>query len=96
MTFGYGEPTLNFYIGRRIEPLRDEEAVVHWVNELRPGVLIIARNALATIERQYGPLGLREIAAKKGLNYSKGKVLEVAALLRPGGLNEQQQTIRTP
>jgi len=81
-TFGYGEPTLNFYIGRQIEPLADEEAVIKWAGQPQPGVLIITKAALAEIERRGGSLGLAEIASKEGLNYSKGKALEVAALLR--------------
>ena len=83
-TFGYGEPTLNFYIGRRIEPLADQEAVARWAGQPQPGVLIIARDALVEVERRHGSLRLTEIASKRGLNYAKGKTLEVAALLRQG------------
>ncbi len=83
-TFGYGEPTLNFYVGRRIEPLADLEAVARWAGQPQPGVLIISKDALAEVERRHGSLGLTEIASKRGLNYSKGKTLEVAALLRRG------------
>jgi len=82
--FGYGEPTLNFYIGRRIEPLADQEAVVRWAGQPQPGVLIISKDALAEVERRHGLLGLTEIASIRGLNYAKGKALEVAALLRRG------------
>jgi len=83
-TFGYGEPTLNFYVGRRIEPLGGPEAVVQWAGRPQAGVLVISRDALAEVERRHGALGLAEIASKRGLNYSKGKTLEVAALLRGG------------
>jgi 4-amino-4-deoxy-L-arabinose transferase-like glycosyltransferase len=83
-TFGYGEPTLNFYVGRRIEPLADQEAVARWAGRPQPGVLIISKDALAEVERRHGSLGLTEIASKRGLNYAKGKALEVAALLRRG------------
>ncbi|MBM4028264.1 MAG: glycosyltransferase family 39 protein [Planctomycetes bacterium] len=81
-TFGYAEPTLNFYIGRRIEPLADKEAVVAWARRPQPGVLIIPKALLAEVEQHSGTLDLTEIAARKGLNYSKGDALEVAALLR--------------
>jgi 4-amino-4-deoxy-L-arabinose transferase-like glycosyltransferase len=83
-TFGYGEPTLNFYLGRQIEPLADPEAVAQWAGQPRLGVLIIPKEALAEVERRHGSLGLTEIASKQGLNYSKGKTVEVAALLRRG------------
>jgi 4-amino-4-deoxy-L-arabinose transferase-like glycosyltransferase len=87
-TFGYGEPTLNFYVGRRIEPLADLKAVARWAGQPQPGVLIISNDALAVIAGRHGSLGLTEIASKRGLNYSKGKALEVAALLRRGQANE--------
>jgi 4-amino-4-deoxy-L-arabinose transferase-like glycosyltransferase len=83
--FGYREPTLNFYIGRHIEPLGNEEAVVTWVRQSEPGVLIIPETTLTAIEQRYGPLGLTKIASKQGLNYSKGKTLDVAAMLRGRG-----------
>jgi 4-amino-4-deoxy-L-arabinose transferase-like glycosyltransferase len=85
--FGYREPTLNFYVGRRIESLADQEAVARWAGQPQPGVLIISKEAWAEVERRHGSLGLTEIASKRGLNYSKGKTLEVAALLR-GGTSE--------
>ena len=82
--YGYGEPTLNFYLGRRIEPLRHEQAVVQWARQSQPGVLVITKPLLGEIERRHGPLGLAEVASTQGLNYSKGRALEVVALLRPG------------
>jgi 4-amino-4-deoxy-L-arabinose transferase-like glycosyltransferase len=81
-TYKYGEPTLNFYIGRQIEPLRSEDAVAAWARQPKPGVLVIPKDVLAGIEQQLGPLLLEQIASKKGFNYSKGKPLEVLALIR--------------
>jgi 4-amino-4-deoxy-L-arabinose transferase-like glycosyltransferase len=83
-TFGYGEPTLNFYLGRRLEPLANEQAVIQWAQQAKPGVLIITKDALAQIEGRHGALDLALIASKEGLNFSKGRPLEVAALLRRG------------
>jgi 4-amino-4-deoxy-L-arabinose transferase-like glycosyltransferase len=83
-TFGYGEPTLNFYLARRIEPLGGVEAVAQWARQPAPGVLIIPSPMLVEIEQRRGPLELTEIASKKGLNYSKGKTLDVMTLLRGG------------
>jgi len=81
-TYKYVEPSLNFYVGRQIEPLGSEEAVIAWTRQPQQGVLIIPKDVLAAIQRRYGSLALNEIAAAKGLNYSKGTVLEVLALIR--------------
>jgi hypothetical protein len=64
--------------------LADQEAVARWAGQPQPGVLIISKEAWAEVERRNDSLGLTEIASKRGLNYSKGKTLEVAALLRRG------------
>ncbi len=81
-TYKYGEPTLNFYIGRQIEPLRGEEAVAAWAEQPEPGVLVIPKDVFANIDQQYGPLPLEQIASKEGFNYSKGKPVELVALIR--------------
>jgi 4-amino-4-deoxy-L-arabinose transferase-like glycosyltransferase len=81
-TYKYSEPTLNFYLGRQIEPLGSEEAVVAWAKKPERGVLIIPTNKLNEIQQNYGILPLDKIKSKKGFNYSKGKTLEVAALVR--------------
>jgi 4-amino-4-deoxy-L-arabinose transferase-like glycosyltransferase len=81
-TYKFGEPTLNFYIGRKIEPLADEKAVVSWSQQPGEAVLIIPKNKLDGIQQSYGNLALEEIASKKGFNYSKGKTVELMALIR--------------
>jgi len=81
-TYKFGEPTLNFYIGRQIEPLGDEKAVVSWSRQAGEAVLIIPKNKLDSIQESYGNLPLEEIASKKGFNYSKGKIVELTALIR--------------
>ncbi len=81
-TFGYDEPTLYFYVGRKIESLAGEEAVVQWARQPQPGVLVIGETALHLIELHQGPLGLTTITLEKGWNFAKGKPLQVMALLR--------------
>jgi 4-amino-4-deoxy-L-arabinose transferase-like glycosyltransferase len=81
-TYKYGEPTLNFYVGRQIEPLASEEAVIAWTRLPQPGVLIMPKDVLAVIQERHGSLALDEIAATKGFNYSKGTRLELLALIR--------------
>jgi 4-amino-4-deoxy-L-arabinose transferase-like glycosyltransferase len=85
-TYKFGEPTLNFYLGRQLESLGSEEAVVNWAKQPTNGVLVIPRNKLNEIQHRYGVLPLDEIAFKKGFNYSKGKSLEMVALVRSVGL----------
>ncbi len=80
-TYKYAEPTLNFYIGRRIERLGSEEEVIAWARQPQPGVLIIPKDVLAAIQQRYGSLALDEIASTRGFNYSKGTILEVLALI---------------
>jgi hypothetical protein len=80
--YKYDEPSLIFYVGRQIEPLNSEEAVIAWTRQPQQGVLIIPKDVLAAIQQRHGSLALNEIAAAKGLNYSKGTVLEVLALIR--------------
>jgi len=89
VTFGYNEPTLYFYVGRQVEPLANEEAIVQWAGQPQPGVLVITKATWAAIEQRRGSLGLVEIASKEGLNYAKGKMIQVAALLRRGAIHEQ-------
>ena len=84
VTFDYGEPTLNFYVGRHIDVLANEEAVIQWARQAQPGVLVIPKTVLGEIERRNGSLNLTEIASEKGLNYARGETIEVAALLRRG------------
>ncbi|MGE5294338.1 MAG: ArnT family glycosyltransferase [Solirubrobacterales bacterium] len=82
-TFKYGEPTLNFYVGRKIEPLAGEAAVVEWARQPQPGVLVVPKDVLTALADRDGPFPLlQEIASQKGLNYSKGKLLEVVAVQR--------------
>lgn len=81
-TYEYGEPSLNFYVGRKIERLHSEPAVVEWTRQPKPGVLIIPKKVLNDIEQRYKTLPLEQIASKKGLNLTKGNPLEVLALIR--------------
>jgi 4-amino-4-deoxy-L-arabinose transferase-like glycosyltransferase len=79
-TYKFGEPTLNFYLGREIQSLPDEGAVVAWARRTSPGVLVIPADQLERITTSYGPLPVERIASKKGFNYSKGRPVELIAL----------------
>ena len=77
---GQAEPTLNFYIGRKITQLRKEDEVIKWLNSPTERVLIIPRKDLNGIRQKSGDISFEEIASKEGINYSKGTELEVVAL----------------
>ena len=80
--YKFAEPSLNFYIGRKLEKLNDKEAVISWANQPQSGVLIIPADILADILQGSGPLPLLEIASKKGYNYSNGKEVKILAMIR--------------
>lgn len=77
----YDEPSLIFYLGRRhLKSVGSDAGVFRWAKQPKPGVLVISRGALARIEANNGPLGLKQIAAVRGFNYSKGKWADIVAL----------------
>jgi 4-amino-4-deoxy-L-arabinose transferase-like glycosyltransferase len=79
--YKYAEPTLNFYVGRNITQLRKTDEVVGWLKGAETSVLIIPRKDFEDIKQNAGDIAFEEIASKKGINYSKGKEVEVVALL---------------
>jgi len=83
VTCGYSEPSLNFYLHRRVvRELPHAEAVIEWAKEAQPGVLIVPREVLVRIQRRHGVLLLQEIASAIGFNYPKGKWCELVAMHR--------------
>ncbi|MBN2019781.1 MAG: glycosyltransferase family 39 protein [Sedimentisphaerales bacterium] len=85
-TYKFAEPTLNFYIGRTVTRLRNENEVVDWLNGTAEGVLIIPKKDLNGIMQKSGhnriEVDFEEIVSKEGINYSKGaEKLEVTAIL---------------
>jgi 4-amino-4-deoxy-L-arabinose transferase-like glycosyltransferase len=79
--YRFHEPSMFHYIGRHIDKIGEVE-IGAWARQDAPGVLVITKSDLATIESSTGPLGLETIADVKGFNYSKGKWTEVLALER--------------
>jgi 4-amino-4-deoxy-L-arabinose transferase-like glycosyltransferase len=79
--YKYAEPTLNFYVGRKITQLRKTNDVVDWLKGAETRVLIIPRKDFEDIKQNAGDIAFEEIASKKGINYSKGTNLEVVALV---------------
>lgn len=82
VTYKYSEPSLNFYLGKLTERLSSPDDVIAWVKQSEPGVLIIPKEYLIQIEQEHGALPLDQIASREGVNYSKGKILELLALAR--------------
>ena len=79
--YKYAEPTLNFYVGRNITHLRKTDDVVEWLKGTGSRALIIPRKDFEGIRQNAGDITFEEIASKKGVNYSKGREVEVIALL---------------
>ena len=93
VNYKFREPSLYFYVGRPMETLASEQAVVDWAGQPGPGVIIIPRQELDDIEQRHGTLTLQVIASKKGINFGRvrldevlqGKRLEILALTRGRG-----------
>jgi 4-amino-4-deoxy-L-arabinose transferase-like glycosyltransferase len=84
--YKFAEPTLNFYVNRKIERIKDENRVVEWIRQTGAGVLIVPADVIADIQKRYGVTSLEQIASRKGYNYSKGKEVEITVLLRKGDI----------
>ncbi|MEN6386804.1 MAG: glycosyltransferase family 39 protein, partial [Phycisphaerales bacterium] len=84
--YKFAEPTLNFYVGRNIEHIKNEEKLLEWLGQTNDGVLIIPSDIFAGIQNRYKTMSLKQIACKSGYNYSKGKKIEVVVLLRKGSV----------
>jgi len=80
--YDFAEPSLVFYSGRPLIEIPNEAVLVEWARAPGPALLATTRAAMTRIEHFYGPLGLREIAAKRGWNYVKGTRVELVAFIR--------------
>jgi 4-amino-4-deoxy-L-arabinose transferase-like glycosyltransferase/membrane-associated phospholipid phosphatase len=77
----YDETSFIFYLGRKhLRSVESDAGVLHWARQPEPGVLVLTRQALTRIETSNGPLGLKQIVALRGRNFSKGRWTEVVAL----------------
>jgi len=83
--YKFAEPTLNFYLDRPMNHLQRKEDVVSWAQRSGSAVLIIPRKELESLRKQYGGFQLSLLGSVNGFNYSKGKSLEVLALMRGSG-----------
>ena len=82
-TFGFDEPSLNFYWGPvTIVPLPDVRSLDAWSLEPGDGVLVTTRVKLNEFVARNGGGELREFANVHGFNYSRGRETEVVALRR--------------
>jgi 4-amino-4-deoxy-L-arabinose transferase-like glycosyltransferase len=80
--FRFEEPSLAFYGRRPIVSLRDGGTLLEWARLPGEALLVTTRAALDDVERTHGPLGLRELAARRGWNYVKAERLELVAFVR--------------
>jgi 4-amino-4-deoxy-L-arabinose transferase-like glycosyltransferase len=86
-TYGYGEPSLTFYLRRgTVSELGDAAAVAAWCRVAAPGILVLPRSAFGDLRSVAAVANLREVAAASGFNIAKGRLLELVALERSGRL----------
>jgi 4-amino-4-deoxy-L-arabinose transferase-like glycosyltransferase len=76
----FNEPSLNFYIGRKIEQFSSEDAALGWIQNQKSAVLIVPSDSFE-IMRRNSSMSFNEISSKNGYNYSKGKPVKVLAVL---------------
>jgi D-alanyl-lipoteichoic acid acyltransferase DltB (MBOAT superfamily) len=77
-TFGYEEPTLNFYINKHLKHLQNTEQLNTWLETQKAGLLIISKSKLNCLKektRKY-----QSISTVKGINYTKGKPMQVQVI----------------
>ncbi len=78
-TYGFGEPSLDFYLGAVPQALETAPAVIVWSNTREPGVLVTTRDLLDRVGR---PSSLVEIGSSEGFNVTNGQQVELVALAR--------------
>jgi 4-amino-4-deoxy-L-arabinose transferase-like glycosyltransferase len=81
-SYSFGETSLNYYVGRYIQNLPTGQSVVDWAREAKPGILVIPKKDLEEIQRSFGALPLAMLSDHRGFNYSKGKPIEILAMMR--------------
>lgn len=82
-TAGFFEPSLVFYLGRTpVRELAGEAAIASWARTGGDGVLVLPRPLLERALRADGALPVSEIAAATGVNVSKGRRVELVAVVR--------------
>jgi 4-amino-4-deoxy-L-arabinose transferase-like glycosyltransferase len=79
--YKYAEPTLNLYIGRKINTLRKDYEVIEWLEQPGKRVLIIPRKEMTGVLQKASNVAFEEIASKEGINYSDGTKLDVTAIV---------------
>jgi 4-amino-4-deoxy-L-arabinose transferase-like glycosyltransferase len=84
-TYKFNEPSLSFYIGRPIQQLAGPQEVADWALQKQNGALIIPKNLLEEISGKFGSAEggpIVQIGSKKGINYSKGKPVEIVVVVK--------------
>ncbi len=78
-TYGYAEPSLNFYLGQQLDHLDTDLELVAWIHTNEPGLLIISD---ACLRAQVPPPPLVSLGSQRGFHYTKGKSMTVHVLKR--------------
>ena len=82
----FHEPSVVFYLdrpeGQALKAIQSRAHLRDWAKGGEPAAVLIPRKRLSKIEREGGPLPLRELTSVRGFNYSKGKWQDIVVLGR--------------
>ena len=81
-TYKFSEPSLNFYINRPILRLAGEQDITDWLLQKQKGILIIPKNLFDDLSGKSGQLPVEIIDSVKGINYSKGTLLDMLIVVK--------------
>lgn len=81
-TCGYGEPSLNFYLGRCPIDSLEETELATWTRAPGQGILIVTATKLNHQQRALKTAGIEQLGTVPGFNYSHGKQVLIHILLR--------------
>lgn len=81
-TCGYGEPSLNFYLGRCPIDSLEEYELAKWVTTPGRGILVVTDAKLRPYRHAFKSSGIETLGIIPGFNYSHGKQVKIHILLR--------------
>lgn len=80
-TYKFGEPSLNYYLGRTLTKLGNSDQFLEWLNKDEQTLIVISRENLDKIEEKCGKQDVSVLASVQGIDYSKNdKVIEIVVI----------------
>jgi hypothetical protein len=81
-TCGYGEPSLNFYIGRSPIVSLESSDLPKWAQDKGAGALIVTDTRLGPHRKLFDTPRIETLDVIHGFNYSRGKQVQIYILYR--------------